>query len=137
MRLFEGAVFLAGDLTTMLLLLTIWRENVEHCHATPALEDVLLADADRRPVSAVKLANRLGFSESTTYRRLRTAGQKGWCRMSRRGVIVPSAFLSSNEFLQAMQFNHASVGRLFGSLSRLGRDEPLGRQTEAASCTAA
>jgi DNA-binding IclR family transcriptional regulator len=120
LRLIEGAVSLAGDLRTTLLLLTIWRENVEHCHAAPALEDVFLADADRRPVSAVKLANRLGLSESTTYRRLRTAEQKGWCRISQRGVIVRSAFLSSNEFVQAMQLNHASLGRLFGSLSRLG-----------------
>jgi hypothetical protein len=120
LRLIEGAVSFAGDLTTTLLLLTVWRENVEHCHATPALEDYLLADADRRPVSAARLANRLGFSESTTYRRLRAAGQKGWCRISQRGVIVPSAFLSCNGFVQAMQLNHASLGRLFDSLSRLG-----------------
>lgn len=111
---------LGDDVITTLLLLTVWRENVERSQATTARNDFLLDDCEREPAPASRLLVRLGLSEATTHRRLRAAAQDGKCVISKRGAIVPAAYMARSEFAHAMRLNQASLGRLFEPLSRLG-----------------
>jgi DNA-binding Lrp family transcriptional regulator len=118
---FIAAVMTQGDdVITALLLLTVWRENIEQSYATAARNDLLLDDRERKPVPASRLLRRLGLSEATTHRRLRAAALEGKCLISKRGTIVPAAYLARSEFTRAMKLNHASLGRLFEPLARLG-----------------
>jgi DNA-binding Lrp family transcriptional regulator len=119
LRFIAAALPLGDDLITTLLLLTVWRENVERNDATAGRND-FLADREREPVPASRLLRRLGLSEATTHRRLRAAALEGKCLISKRGAIVPAAFLAGGEFARAMNLNHTSLGRLFEPLSRLG-----------------
>jgi DNA-binding Lrp family transcriptional regulator len=120
LRFIAAVLPLGDDLITTLLLLTVWRENVERSDATAGRNDFLLADRAREPVPASRLLRRLGLSEATTHRRLRAAALEGKCLISKRGAIVPAAFLAGGEFARAMNLNHTSLGRLFEPLSRLG-----------------
>jgi DNA-binding Lrp family transcriptional regulator len=120
LRFIAATLPLGGDVITTLLLLTVWRENVERSEATAGRNDSLLADHEREPASASRLLARLGLSEATTHRRLRAAAREGKCLISRRGTIVPAAYLAGGEFAAAMTLNHASLGRLFDPLARMG-----------------
>lgn len=122
LRFIAAALPLGNDVITTLLLLTVWRENVERSEApAPAgRNDFLMSDPEREPVPASRLFPRLALSEATTHRRLRAAAREGKCLVSKRGTIVPAAYLAGDEFARAMTLNHASLGRLFEPLARLG-----------------
>jgi len=120
LRAIEGATSLTDDLADALLLLTVWLENIDHGEVPASSGRWLLSDAHRLPITAAKLAGKLGISESTVHRRLKKGVRKGWCRISPRGAVIPADFLACQKFVRAMSVNHSNLLRLFNQLSRLG-----------------
>lgn len=87
--------------------------------AAPAPDDI------RRPVSVHAIATSLDLPFETVRRRIRRLETLGICRHEARGVIVPSAYLKSPAYLQAVVAAHESLKRLYFEISAEGLLDPL------------
>lgn len=120
LRMLEALVSHVGDLTMALILMAVLQENTGHLpDPTPRLQ-ILLPDEARRPVTARKVAARLGFTESAVRRRLAAAVRSGWCERRRGGVVLLSSYVGRPEFERVLRLNYSSLLRLFNALSHFG-----------------
>jgi DNA-binding Lrp family transcriptional regulator len=120
LRMLEALVSHVGDLTMALILMAVLQENTSHLpDPTPRMQ-VLLPDEAKRPVTARKVAARLGFTESAVRRRLAAAVRNGWCKRRRGGVVLPSSYIGRPEFERVLRLNYSSLLRLFNALSHFG-----------------
>lgn len=126
LRSIEAAASLTDDLSDALLMLTVWRHNIEHGEVPASGGRWLVSDASRAPVAAARLTGPLGLAESTVHRRLRKGVRQGWCAISPRGTVVPAGFLASRDFIRVMGVNHSHLLHFFNQLSRLGIPERWG-----------
>ena len=82
-------------------------------------------DESRRPVSVHAIATSLALPFETVRRRIARLEALGVCRHEGRGVIVPSAYLSSPAYLRDVALVHARLERLYAEVSALGLLDPL------------
>jgi DNA-binding Lrp family transcriptional regulator len=114
-----------GNLVDALVLVEIFRSNVEHLpHAMRGGEGFtpgdMVGDDQRAPVSAGRVAKRLGLPEETVRRRVASLLKRGACVRVAGGLIIPSSVLASPVLRSALLANAGNLQRLFDSLSRLG-----------------
>jgi len=110
-----------GDLLDGLLVLEIFRSNVEHLGPEAGGEPGgLIADAQRRPISVSALAARLGHPAETVRRHVAGLMVRGACVRVKGGLIVPTEALMRPNLQEAMAGNAANLHRLFAALSQLG-----------------
>lgn len=82
-------------------------------------------DAERRPVSINAIAASLGLPFETARRRIRNLADQGVCIVTKTGVVVPEAYLTSPAYLHSVQAAHARLWAFYAQL-RLGELlEPL------------
>lgn len=124
LRLVE-ALGLIGDMTDALIVLEVFRSNMEHLPLEPtggegfSIDD-LPVDSLRRPISAARLAERLGFPPETVRRHLSPLVERGLCARVKGGLIVPAEALTRPNLRAALAANASNLHRLFGALSQLG-----------------
>lgn len=124
LRLVE-ALSLIGDMTDALIVLEVFRSNMEHLPLEPtggegfSIDD-LPVDSLRRPISAARLAARLGFPQETVRRHLSRLVERGLCARVKGGLIVPAEALTRPNLRAALAANASNIQRLFGALSQLG-----------------
>lgn len=82
-------------------------------------------DAQRRPVSINGVAASLGLPFETVRRRIRKLAQTGVCVISAEGVLVPSAFLGSPEYLTSVLTGHYRLRTFYLELAAAGLAEDL------------
>jgi hypothetical protein len=114
-----------GDLVDTLILLEVFRSNVEHVpHDNRGGEGFeigdMIRDDQRRPVAVSALARRVGLPLETVRRRVASLKTRGACRRVSGGLIIPADALANSTLPRALAGNAANLARLFGSLSRLG-----------------
>lgn len=74
-------------------------------------------DESRRPVSIHAIAQSMQLPFETVRRRIHHLETIGACRQEARGVIIPSAYLSSPAYLQDVLAAHERMRRLYFDLS--------------------
>ncbi|MET0271770.1 MAG: hypothetical protein ABW360_02140 [Phenylobacterium sp.] len=114
----------AGDVMAAVILLGILRANTEHLPDRPrrgagAPED-FIPDADRRPVSAVSLAARLGLPRETVRRHVARLADQGECLRRPDGLVVPSDIHLRPGGVLFSPTNLANLNRMFAGLDELG-----------------
>lgn len=82
-------------------------------------------DEVRRPVSIHAIATSLRLPFETVRRRCGHLEALGVCLHVRRGVIIPSAYLTSPTYLQDVVAAHARLVRVFRYVTREGLLDPL------------
>lgn len=82
-------------------------------------------DESRRPVSIHAIAMSMQLPFETVRRRLHHLEALGACRQEARGVIVPTAYLSSPAYLQDVLAAHERMRQLYLDLSGEGLLDPL------------
>jgi DNA-binding Lrp family transcriptional regulator len=108
-----------GDVLSPLLLAAVIEANVANINHDPALQVTYLdldtppPDQLRRPVSMNALAASLGLPFETVRRRLRQLQQAGRCETGPRGVVVPSAALSTPEYVRLAILRYERLKRLY------------------------
>ena len=114
-----------GDVMDGLLVLEIFRSNVEHLPtdvrggAGFAAAD-MVSDSLRRPIAAMNLANRLGLPQETVRRHVAGLMARGFCVRVLGGLIVPAETMAQPALQSALAANAGNLQRLFGALSQLG-----------------
>jgi hypothetical protein len=114
-----------GDLVDALILLEVFRSNVEHVppdqRGGEGFETGdMIRDDQRRPVAVSALAHKVGLPLETVRRRVAALMARGACRRVSGGLIVPAEVLANPVLHRSLAGNAANLARLFGSLSRLG-----------------
>ena len=82
-------------------------------------------DESRRPVSIHAIAMSMQLPFETVRRRIHQLEAIGACRQEARGVIVPSAYLSSPAYLQDVLTAHDGMRQLYLDLAAQGLLGPL------------
>jgi hypothetical protein len=82
-------------------------------------------DESRRPVSIHAIAQSMHLPFETVRRRIHHLEALGACRQEARGVIIPSAYLSSSAYLQDVLAAHERMRRLYFALANGQLLEPL------------
>ena len=125
LRLCEPINAHIGDVVTGLVLLDTVAANTEHLPDSEAGLEIeqtggFLDDSERRPISALALAHRLGLPPETLRRHMGKLVERGLSRRVGRGYIVPAEALARPNFLAAMADNQLNLARLFGGLAEFG-----------------
>jgi Mn-dependent DtxR family transcriptional regulator len=119
------ALNLIGEMTDALIVLEIFRSNLEHLPLEPAggegfsVED-MIDDSQRQPVTAARLAARLGLPPETVRRHVARLVERGLCRRAPGGLVVPARTFTRPNLRDALAVNAGNLQRLFGALSQLG-----------------
>jgi DNA-binding Lrp family transcriptional regulator len=114
-----------GDLIDGLIVLEVFRSNIEHVSSDlrggEGFESAdMLADEQRRPISVLALAARLGIPHETARRHVMSLIEKDILLRVRGGLIVPAQGLTRPQMRPALLANAGNMQRLFGALSQLG-----------------
>jgi DNA-binding Lrp family transcriptional regulator len=111
-----------GDLLDGLLVLEMFRSNVEHLapEAVGREPGGMINDAERAPITVSALAARLGHPAETVRRHVAGLMGRGVCVRVKGGLIVPVEALRRPALQTAMAGNAANLQRLFAALSQLG-----------------
>lgn len=115
-----------GDLIDAMVMLEIYRANVEHLPPGAARAGVgdrgddVADDGLRRAVASSTVATRLGLPSETVRRRTLALSARGACQRVRGGLIVPGEVLAQGPLGVALAANAAQLQRLFAALSQLG-----------------
>lgn len=114
-----------GDLVDTLILLEIFRSNIEHLSPEQRGGEGfeagdMIHDHQRRPVAVSALARRVGLPLETVRRRVAALMKRGSCRRVSGGLIIPADALANTTLPRALAGNATNLQRLFSSLSRLG-----------------
>lgn len=125
LRVVDPLVALAGGLLNGVLLLEVFRGNVEHLGPDAPERRALapgepLPDRLRRPVRLGVLADRVGLPTETTRRHLADLIRRGLVAKVQNEFITPGTALASPGVSRFMDVNLANVQRLFAGLSQLG-----------------
>lgn len=125
LRVVEAIILPMGDLVDGLIFLEAFRSNVEHLPLEPwgpeGLDaQAMVGDDLRRPVTASRLAERLGLPGETVRRHVRRLETLGALERRPGGFIAPAAALGRPELQQAIVGNVANLQRLFAGLAQLG-----------------
>lgn len=112
-----------GDLIDGLIVLEIFRSNVEHLPATRGPgHGGIVADDQRRPIAVTGISARLGVPQETVRRHVAGLIARGAVRRVRGGLIVPLEQISglSVRLRPAVEANFKNLHRLFAAYSQLG-----------------
>ncbi len=114
-----------GDLIDGLILLEIFRSNIEHLpHDLRGGEGFepadMVSDRLRTPITVTRLAKRIGVPHETARRHITALMARGVCVRARGGLIVPAAALGHPILPTALAGNASNLHRLFGALAQLG-----------------
>lgn len=112
-----------GDLIDGLIVLEIFRSNIEHLPPVPGPgPGGLVDDAQRRPIAVTALAARIGVPQETVRRHVADLMARGICVRIRGGLIVPMQQLAgANPHLRAaVEANAANLHRLYSAYAQLG-----------------
>lgn len=125
LRMIEAIIAPMGDLMDGLIFLETFRSNVEHmpleARGPEGLDAQAMVDDElRRPVTASRLAARLGLPNETVRRHVGRLEAGGMVERRRAGFIAPAAALGRPELQQAAVGNVANLQRLFAALAQLG-----------------
>jgi hypothetical protein len=113
------------DFVPAMLFTAIWTSNLARIPLaqTPEVEDTVLADALRRPVPVLALANSLHVPYETVRRHINRMEREGLCkRIGKEGVIVPRAVLLLPRFQNAAASFYPRVLRYLTDLQRVQYD---------------
>lgn len=112
-----------GDLIDGLIVLEIFRSNVEHLAAEPGpAPGGMFGDDERRPIAVTRLAARIGVPQETVRRHVSDLMARGVVRRLRGGLIVPLEQMAgvNLNLRPAIEANFNNLHRLFAAYSQLG-----------------
>jgi DNA-binding Lrp family transcriptional regulator len=110
------------DLLDILLIAAIAQANVALISQNPELQAAYAAadtpppDEARRPISINALAASLRLPYETTRRRVHALEARGVCQIARQGVIIPTAVVSSPEYLRRSFLAYGRLNQLYVDL---------------------
>lgn len=113
------------------LMMAINQANIAPLTRDPAARsrygalDHPAADQERRPVSVRAVAASMQLPYETARRNIRRMEAQGVCIVSEAGVIVPTAYLMTSDYLQAVRVAHDRAYALFRMLRTRGLLDPL------------
>ena len=125
------------DVIDGLLMVAISQANIAQINRNPELQrtyatlDQPPPDELRRPVSISALANSLRIPFETTRRRITGLIDAGIVRSAQRGVIIPTAPLTSPFYRMGVEANYNLVRNLYFRLRGIGLFEDLPRPIRA------
>ncbi|MEO8114490.1 MAG: DeoR family transcriptional regulator [Phenylobacterium sp.] len=114
------AVGAVEDMLDGLIILAIFRSNVENLALDLPGPGRLVDDADRTPISVIALAARLGVPQETIRRHVRGLLARGSCVRMRGGLIIPAQALTSTRLRSTLEANVSNLQRLFTALAQIG-----------------
>lgn len=122
LRSVDSVTATGRDMITGLVLLGVFRANIEH---RMSLEEglpgaAMLPDGDRRPVSAAALAARLNLPAETVRRHAAQLVAQGECVRGPHGLLVTSGIIDRPQVLGLVHDNFTHLTRMFSSLAQLG-----------------
>lgn len=125
LRVADALVTLAGGLLNGVVLLGVFRGNIEHLGPDAPERQVVgseqpLPDQVRRPVRLSVVARRVGLPAETTRRHLADLTRRGLVTKVGPGLIVPGEALGSPAVRAFMEANLTNLQRLFVALAQLG-----------------
>lgn len=110
-----------GDVLTGLVYCAIVDANVSHLNNLPDLPysdmDDHVPDEERRPISALALAERIGLPRETVRRHVRRAEARGLCLAVRGGLISPQETFRSPELIAATLRNWTNLRQFLTQLN--------------------
>lgn len=109
-----------GDLLDGILLLEIFRGNVEGLSPHRPGPGEVLTDELRVPISILTLARRIGAPYETVRRHAAALLERGVVARVRGGLIVPARALEDPRLPAILAHNAANLRRLFATLAQLG-----------------
>jgi hypothetical protein len=116
-----------GDLVTGLVLMQVFHANTEHLDDIAGGDDgpgwtpdSFVPDRDRRPISAVEVARRLGIPAETVRRRLSRLVATDRCERNEAGYFLSGRILSRGLLVDFMIANQGYLHRLFATLAEYG-----------------
>jgi DNA-binding Lrp family transcriptional regulator/DNA-binding transcriptional ArsR family regulator len=116
-----------GDLVTGIVLMAVIHANTEHLPDDEGEEAIanpiaaaLALDAQRRPVRASVIAERLGMPHETIRRHLGRLHDTDRCERNGDGYVVTTRILAREPFFRHMMDNQSHLHRLYAQLSDYG-----------------
>ena len=82
-------------------------------------------DEERRPVSVRAVAASMQLPYETARRNIRRLEAQGACVSAEAGVVVPTAFMTSQAYMEAARIGHDRTHSLYRTLAARGLLEPL------------
>jgi hypothetical protein len=125
LRVIDGLMTIAGGLLNGLVLLAIFRGNVEHL-ATDGPErraqptGQALPDVVRRPARLGAVAARVGLPPETVRRHVTDLERRGLVARAPHGLVVPGDVLASPAIIEFIRENVSNLQRLFNGLAQFG-----------------
>lgn len=124
-----------GSILDVLIIIVVVEANLAELAADPELQrrytDLASPppDALRRPVNVSAIAASVGLPYETVRRRLVRLARLGACEIGRNGVVVPTARLSSPEYVRIAIAQYERTRRFYDELLEVGAlpDPPGGR----------
>jgi len=109
-----------GDPLTGLVLMGLGRANIESLTPEQLAAGFLLPDHLRKPVRRSQLARRMGLANETVRRRLLDLERRGYCQVTRQGVLFTVTSLMRPEAQALFHENNVNLMRMMSRLSRYG-----------------
>lgn len=115
-----------GDLLEPLILTAVLQANQAALASEPGLqlaygaEDGALPDEHRRPISINAVAQSLGLPFETVRRRVRALADRGVCRVTEGGVVVPQAVVTGDLYLAVQRGRVAELRALYDAMVTAG-----------------
>jgi hypothetical protein len=120
LRLIEMMMRRLGDPVTALVLLGLARANMAALSDEARAADTLQPEAARQPVRRSALAAQLGLPAETVRRRLTELEQRGYCGVTRGGIMISMDFATRADSLRLLQENQGNLIRFLSRLRRYG-----------------
>lgn len=125
LRVIETILESVGDLAEGIVLLEIFRANVEQIPDDTRGREGLhpadfVDDALRTPVRINAVAARVGLPSETTRRHVMSLVDKGFVERTPVGFVLPAAALAQPRLVTFMSENLTNLQRMFSGLAQLG-----------------
>jgi len=125
LRVIDELMTLAGGLINGIVLLGVFRGNIEHLGPDAAerqavAPDEALPDGVRRPVRLSTVARRVGLPAETARRHVADLARRGLVTKLPDGLMAPGEALGSAPVIAFATSNQANLQRLLAGLSQLG-----------------
>lgn len=120
-----------GDFLDGVIRMAVLDANVRHLISDPdasrlyASFELAVPDALRRPVSINAISASLGMPFETTRRRIRNLHDRGMCKLSDAGVILPEVQLQTEEIRAFTVQNYANLAAFYRGLHELAPEAAL------------
>lgn len=120
LRVIELFMRRLGDPVLAIIVMGLARANMADLSPEARAAPVVQPEAARTPVRRSALAAQVGLPAETVRRRLIELEERGYCRVTRGGILIAMDFVTRPDSLRLLQENQANLTRFLARLRRAG-----------------